>query len=130
MFLHLTLPGLPTLKGLSSPNNPDRVRRSCQHLYVKYFAPTGNVIKLSILNLNVFTAEFAEKAQRATEFLFGELLCETLHKPLRLSAVIFVTFSVNLTALPDGAFILLHRFFLQRGRRYSTFISSSAAASL
>ena len=60
----------------------------------------GNVIKLGILNLNVFTAKFAEKAQRATEFLFGELLCETLLKPLRLSAVIFVTFSVNLTTLP------------------------------
>ena len=60
----------------------------------------GNVVKLSILNLNVFTAKFADKAQRATEFLFGELLCETLRKPLRLSAVIFVTFSVNLTTLP------------------------------
>ena len=64
----------------------------------------GNVIKLSILNLNVFTAKFAEKAQRAAEFLFGEPLCETLRKPMRLSAVIFVTFSVNLTTLPgrDG----------------------------
>ena len=60
----------------------------------------GNVIKLSILNLNVFTAKFAEKAQRAAEFLFGEPLCETLRKPMRLSAVIFVTFSVNLTTLP------------------------------
>ncbi len=60
----------------------------------------GNVIKLSILNLNVFTAKFDEKAQRATEFLFGELLCKTLRKPLRLSAVIFVTFYINITTLP------------------------------
>jgi hypothetical protein len=50
-----------------------------------------------------FTAKFAEKAQRATEFLFGELLCETLRKPLWLSSVIFVTFSVNLTTLPFWA---------------------------
>ena len=82
----------------------------------------GNVIKLSILNLNVFTAKFAEKAQRAAEFLFGEPLCETLRKPLRLSAVIFVTFSVNLTTLPlwDETFCVLFSFLPTSGA-YGTF---------
>ena len=56
------------------------------------FYPVFSVLR--DLNLKSFTAKYAEKARRAAEPLYPDMLCATLRITLRLSAVKVPVFAV------------------------------------